>query len=75
MCAFLNNNGGTVIIGVDPKDNIIGQEISDKTKRTVYEVISKIEPATDIDISYIKISPNKYVIVLTANHFESCENE
>ena len=33
LCAFLNGNGGTVLFGVNDKGKIIGQEVSDKTKR------------------------------------------
>lgn len=35
LCAFLNGTGGTVLFGVTDKGKIIGQEVSDKTKRDI----------------------------------------
>lgn len=68
LCAFLNGIGGTVLFGVKDKGTILGQEISDKTKRDIVEAIKRLEPIAAIGISYIPI-PNtqKYVIALTAN--------
>lgn len=37
LCAFLNRNGGTVLFSVTDKGKIIGQEVSDKTKRDIAE--------------------------------------
>ena len=37
LCAFLNRNGGTVLFRVTDKGKIIGQEVSDKTKRDIAE--------------------------------------
>lgn len=39
LCAFLNGTGGTVLFGVTDKGKIIGQEVSDKTKRDIAETI------------------------------------
>lgn len=52
LCAFLNGTGGTVLFGVTDKGKIIGQEVSDKTKRDIAETIRRIEPFATIDISY-----------------------
>ena len=63
LCAFLNGTGGTVLFGVSDKGKLIGQEISDKTKRDIVEGISRIEPLTNVEISYIPIpKTNRYVI-------------
>ena len=35
LCAFLNGEGGTVLFGVTDKEKIIGQDVSDKTKRDI----------------------------------------
>ena len=32
LCAFLNNNGGTVIIGSSSEGKITGQNVTDNTK-------------------------------------------
>ncbi|WP_294608286.1 ATP-binding protein [uncultured Bacteroides sp.] len=69
LCAFLNSKGGTVLFGVTDKGKIIGQDLSDKTKRDIVEAIRKIEPLTVISVSYITIPDTiKYIIAL---HVES----
>ena len=66
LCAFLNGTGGTVLFGVTDKGKIIGQEVSDKTKRDIAETIRRIEPFATIDISYTDIpGTNKSVIALS----------
>lgn len=42
LCAFLNSEGGTVLFGVTDKGKIIGQEVSDKTKRDIAEAIRRV---------------------------------
>ena len=67
LCAFLNGTGGTVLFGVTDKGKIIGQEVSDKTKRDIAETIRRIDPFATIDISYTDIpGTNKSVIALSA---------
>ena len=55
LCAFLNGTGGTILFGVTDKGKIIGQELSDKTKREIGEAIRRIEPFATIEVSYIAI--------------------
>ncbi|MEG1502557.1 MAG: ATP-binding protein, partial [Synergistaceae bacterium] len=55
LCAFLNGTGGTLLFGVTDKGKIIGQEVSDKTKRDIAEAIRRIEPFATIEVSYIAI--------------------
>lgn len=65
FCAFLNGLGGTVLFGVTDKGKIVGQELSDKTKRDIVEAIKRIEPFTAIEISYLVIpDTDRHVIVL-----------
>lgn len=52
LCAFLNRSGGTVLFGVNDKKKIIGQEVSDTTKRTIAEAIGRLEPIPAVQISY-----------------------
>ena len=59
LCAFLNGEGGTVLFGVKDNGKIIGQEVSDKTKREIAEAIRFIEPFATIAVSYAGI-PDKY---------------
>ena len=35
LCAFLNGDGGLVVVGVSPKGSIDGQQVSDKTLRDI----------------------------------------
>lgn len=65
LCAFLNGSGGTVLFGVTDKGKIVGQDLSDKTKRDIVEAIKRIEPLTAIKISYSAIpETNRHVIAL-----------
>ena len=67
LCAFLNGEGGTVLFGVADNGKIIGQELSDKTKREIAEAIRLIEPFATVTVTYVGIpDANKYVIVLDA---------
>lgn len=62
--AFLNGKGGTVLIGVKDKGQIIGQDVTDSTRLEIANEIKKIEPTASIDISYVKADENKFVIVI-----------
>lgn len=67
LCAFLNGAGGTVLFGVNDNGKIIGQEVSDKTKRDIAEAIRLIEPFATITVSYADIpDTDKQVIALNA---------
>ena len=50
LCAFLNGDGGTVLFGVTDEGKIIGQDIAGKTKETIGEAISRIEPNVNVRI-------------------------
>ncbi len=71
LCAFLNGDGGTVLLGVNDDGEIIGQEVSDKTRLDIAAVIRAIEPAPIISSSEILVSGNRYMILLKAS---SCPN-
>ena len=67
LCAFLNGEGGTVMFGVMDNGKIIGQEVSDKTKREIAEAIRLIEPFATITVSYACVpGTDKQVVVLYA---------
>ncbi len=66
LCAFLNGEGGTVLFGVNDKGKIIGQEVSDTTKRNIAEAIRRVEPFATIEVSYTDIpDTNKSIIALS----------
>ena len=62
-CAFLNSDGGTILFGVTDNLRIIGQEVSDKTKRDIGNELVKITPNANIEVSYVELSDNKQIII------------
>ena len=45
ICAFANHRGGTLIFGVDPKGNVIGQDISNSTiGKVTTQILNLISP-------------------------------
>jgi ATP-dependent DNA helicase RecG len=65
-CAFLNGRqGGHVLIGVSDNGSILGQKISDKTKKEISVEINKIEPHVKLEVDFIKIKEEHFVIVIT----------
>ena len=68
ICAFLNSDhGGTVIFGVSDKGQIVGQAVTDKTKKEIAIELNKIEPRTKIDVKYVRVTGDRQAIVLFAN--------
>lgn len=65
ICAFLNGDGGSVLIGVEDNGNLVGQEVSDKTKREIGLEIAKIAPFSNssVEIFYVPFSEIKQIIV------------
>jgi ATP-dependent DNA helicase RecG len=64
ICAFLNGKGGTVLIGVSDKGLLVGQDVSDNTRREIAREINKIEPTASVDVHYIEVKENKFVITI-----------
>lgn len=62
LCAFLNGEGGTILFGVGDDGRISGQDISDSTRQAIANEIHKLEPPAQLEINYILIEKNKYVI-------------
>jgi ATP-dependent DNA helicase RecG len=68
LCGFLNHQGGKVIIGVNEKGKMVGQTISDATRREVAQALQKFEPTNPIKIFFIQIPKQKnYLIIFEAN--------
>jgi ATP-dependent DNA helicase RecG len=67
LCAFINTSGGIVLIGVKDDGTIVGQDVSDATKREISKFMSNFEPPAVIKIEYIPYNTNKYVIAMTAS--------
>ena len=68
-CAFLNSDGGVLVFGVTPSLKILGQIVSESTRRDIAQALAGIEPAVSPVIEYINLpdKPNLQVIVLRFN--------
>ncbi|GAB0470073.1 ATP-binding protein [Alistipes putredinis] len=73
LCAFLNGDGGTVLFGVTDEGKIIGQDIAGKTKETIGEAISRIEPNVNVRIFYVPMPDSEKKVI--ALHVESSRME
>ena len=63
LCAFLNGEGGTGLFGVADNGKIIGQEVSDKTKRDIAEAIGRLEPTATVQVSYVPLPDGEKKII------------
>lgn len=69
-CAFLNTDGGWLFFGIAPSTlNVIGQQVTDKTRQEIAQAIKGFEPALDIAVEYIDI-PERPGNVVVAMHLE-----
>ncbi len=64
ICAFLNGKGGTVLIGVNDHGKVVGQDVTDNTRREIAREKKKIEPTAPIDVHYVNIKENKFVVAI-----------
>lgn len=67
VCAFLNTSGGQLLFGIAPGSlQIVGQQVTDNTRREIARELAKIEPAVSLDVRYIELDekPDFYVIVI-----------
>lgn len=66
-CAFLNTEGGWLILGVAPSSlKIIGQEVTDKTQQEIAQALAGLEPAVDVRVDYVDVPeyPGNKVIAM-----------
>lgn len=64
LCAFLNHQGGTVLVGVDDKGQLFGQDVTDNTRQELAKEIAKIEPTIHVDTHYLSLDNGKTIIIL-----------
>jgi ATP-dependent DNA helicase RecG len=68
VCAFLNSDhGGTIIFGVTDSGKIMGQEVTDKTRKDIATELNKIEPHAKINVFYVRVSDERYAIMLSVD--------
>lgn len=59
VCAFLNTAGGWLFFGITPTTlKILGQEVTDNTRKEIAREIAKLEPLIDLPVEYIEV-PNR----------------
>ena len=66
-CAFLNTDGGWLLIGVHPSSlKILGQEVADRTRQEIAWELCKFSPAIDLFAQYIDVPdrPGQKVIAI-----------
>lgn len=66
LCAFLNGEGGQILIGVGPDGKIIGQQVSDNTLRDIAAMLGRFEPPARIEMDRVDVGGGRTVIVLDA---------
>ncbi len=70
-CAFLNSDGGWLIFGVTPDSlNIVGQQVTDNTRREIAQALASLEPAVDVSAEYVDVPGSKAGNQIVAIHFE-----
>lgn len=67
VCAMLNNKGGQVLIGVDPKAQIRGQDVTDKTIEDLTQVLQQIEPPAFPTLDRVPLETGKEVIIVSVD--------
>jgi ATP-dependent DNA helicase RecG len=66
LCAFLNKNGGMLLLGITDDGEIVGEKVTDNTKRDIANQLNRIEPHADIETIFAPVDKNKEVIILVA---------
>lgn len=64
LCAFLNNHGGIVLIGVKNDGRLVGQMVTDATLQEIANELRKIEPPVSVKVNYVPVKGGKFVIVM-----------
>ncbi|MBI5482122.1 MAG: putative DNA binding domain-containing protein [Deltaproteobacteria bacterium] len=67
LCAFLNAEGGTVIMGVTSEGKVVGQEVSDGTRREIAAMLDRFEPPAAVAVHVVDLPATvRKLIVLEA---------
>ena len=75
-CAFRNTDGGWLIFGIAPTSlKIIGQDVTDATRREIAQALKGLEPVVDTPVEYIDIpeSAGKQVVAIHFNGWKRGE--
>lgn len=66
LCAFLNGEGGQVLIGVVSGGEVVGQQVADITLRDIATMVGRFEPSARIEMDRVDVGDGRTVIVLEA---------
>jgi ATP-dependent DNA helicase RecG len=66
LCAFLNGDGGQVLVGVGPNGQLVGQQVADSTLRDIAATLGRIEPAARIELDRVALENGLEVVVFSA---------
>lgn len=64
LCAFLNGEGGTILLGVTEIGRVLGQEVSDKTRREIAAVLDRFEPPAPADVEYLDLNDSGTKVIV-----------
>lgn len=67
LCAFLNEAGGTVLIGVRPDGQLTGQDVSDSTQQKIAAALDRFEPPAPVRMEFVDLGQDRHVIVLAVD--------
>jgi len=66
LCAFLNGRGGHVVLGIAPDGRVVGQEISDKTRREIAAMLDRFEPPSPVTVELVDLPGRGLQIIVLA---------
>ncbi len=64
LCGFLNNKGGSVLIGVKQDGRLVGQKVADHTRLDIAKELKKFEPVAPVTVDYLPVNSETAVISL-----------
>jgi len=72
LCAFLNSDGGWLFFGISPKLELLGQNVTDHTRREIAREMTKIEPAVSLPMELIDV-PNRKDCCIIGLHCDAAK--
>ncbi len=71
LCAFLNGQGGRVVVGVTDDRKVLGQVVADKTRREIAAALAHFEPPASVDVEMVDVpGEDRKVIVLSVERLQ-----
>ncbi len=64
LCAMLNNQGGTVLFGVDPGGKLVGQQVGARTIEEISGEIQHIEPSVYPTVKRVPVVKDREIVVV-----------